>query len=116
MKEEKVMSFISTTYSVKALVTALRRKRGLGERRVSSPQSAREAVKALDPYIYEKLFIPIVRDGKVPVRGLDIYRVTESELRKLYELLTKSAIPEYVKCGLIFESPPPASSGKPIFI
>jgi hypothetical protein len=109
------MGFISNCYDLQALATALRRERGQGALRVSAP-GAREAVEALDPYIYDKLFIPIIRNGEIPIRGLDIYRVTDTELAKLSDALTKSEIPTYVKCGLIFKSLHPAASDKQIFI
>jgi hypothetical protein len=116
----RIMGFISKSFSVKKLASSLRRKKDLDKRaganRGANNAAQGSAVATLDRYIYDNLYIPIVRDGRVPIRGLDIARLTEDELNKLSDALTRCNTREYVRLGLIFESLRPAASQKQMFI
>jgi hypothetical protein len=114
------MGFISKSFSVKKLASSLRRKKDLGKRaghnHGANNAAQSYAVAALDRYIYDNLYIPIVRDGRVPVGNFDIARLTEDEFNKLADALTRCNTHEYVRLGLIFESLRPAASQKQMFI
>jgi hypothetical protein len=115
------MGFISKSYSVRKLTYSLRRKKGLTvcagrNSGANSGVQGRPAADTLDRYIYDNLFIPIVRDGRIPIRGLDIARLTNGEFDKLADALTHCSTDEYNKLGLVFASLRPAADTNRGFI
>jgi hypothetical protein len=106
---------MSRTFSVKAMARSLRRRKGV-EARAGDGSAQRRSADALDRYIYDNLYIPIVRDGVIPIRDLDIARLTDDEFEKLEQALDHCSTPEYVRLGFVFESLPPAAAQKQAFI
>jgi hypothetical protein len=115
------MGFISKSFSVRAVARSLRRKKGFAERAGNGHDAnggAQEshAAETLDKYICDNLYIPIIRDDRIPVKGFDITRLTEDEFNKLERALSQCGAHEYIKLGLIFKSLVPTADTERRFI
>jgi hypothetical protein len=112
------MGFIKNTFNVKKLTTDLRRKKDLSERKhiPRGRDFGGFSAEDLSPYIFERLYLPILRHDSIPLTGLDMGRVTFDDIRLLANVLDCSAVHEYVKLGDVFSSLRPAASARMSFI
>ena len=110
------MGFITNTFSVKKCVTGLRRKKGSVMFSPGAKTSGRELLGKLDPYIYEKLFLPILMTGKIRIKDVDIARISDDDMELLSDALSRSNTPDFLKVGLAFCSLEPAAQVTPTFI
>jgi hypothetical protein len=113
------MGFITSAISVKKIATNLRRKKGLEKRSLRSiPQEYTERIspELLNPYIYERLYLPIVVDRVIPLKNLDISLVTEDDIEQLGEVLSHSNVHRFIQTGTSISRLHPAATDKQIFI
>jgi len=111
------MGFITTTLDVKRLAYKLRRKKGLTPAAQSAVSDAvRAKAQDLPVYVYEKLFLPIIRTQTIPLDGLDLALVTDEDIDQLSEVLGRSRAHEYTMLGVLFNDMAPAAAKQSIFI
>ncbi|MDR0863031.1 MAG: hypothetical protein LBN30_09715 [Oscillospiraceae bacterium] len=108
------MGFITNTFDVKTLVGGLRAEKGAP---VTAGGGGHNLARAtLDPYIYERLYLPIVQEGVIPVADLDFARITDAAIASLESALEASDKNNYLKLGNAITALPPSSARKSIFI
>ena len=111
------MGFIATTLDVKKLAYKLRRKKGLPPTdQIVIRDMARATAQNLEPYVYERLYLPIIRTEKIPLDGLDLARVSDDDIELLTEVLLNSKAHEYIVLGVVFNDMAPAAVKQSTFI
>jgi len=111
------MGFIATTLDVKKLAYKLHRKKGLPPAdQIIVRDMARATAQDLDPYVYERLFLPIIRTEKIPLDGLDLALVTDEDIELLTNVLRNSKAHEYIVLGVVFNDMAPAAVKQSTFI
>lgn len=110
------MGFIATSTDVKKLAYKLRRKKGLTPADQTAIRGMAHTAQDLTPYVYEKLFLPIIRTEKIPLDGLDLALVTEEDIELLTNVLSNSKAHEYIVLGILFNDMAPAAVKQSVFI
>jgi len=111
------MGFIANTFDVKTLARKLRRKKGLPPAdSIVVRDMARATAHDLAPYVYERLYLPIIRTEKIPLDDLDFSLVSDEDIELLTEVLRHSRAHEYSMLGVLFNDMAPAAVKQSTFI
>lgn len=110
------MGFISKQFDMKMLARKLHRKQPLPEYLAKTDANRQETIGDLDDYLFQQLFLPIVRYGSVPIASLDIVRISHEDINLLAEALDNCAALDLFQLGDAFTALPPAASPKSMFI
>jgi len=111
------MGFIATSLDVKKLARKLRRMKGQPPAvPIVVRDMARATAQDLEPYVYERLFLPIIRTEKIPLDGLDLSQITDEDIELLTEVLRNSKAHEYIVLGVVFNDMAPSATKQSVFI
>jgi len=111
------MGFIATSLDIKKLAYKLRRKKGLPPAdQIVVRDMERATAQDLAPYVYERLYLPIIRTEKIPLDGLDLALVTDEDIDLLTNVLGNSKAHEYIVLGVVFSDMAPAAVKQSTFI
>lgn len=103
------MDYATREFSVKICASKLRRKKGCEPKTVHPTEPGSATPTDLDPYIYEKLFLPILWTGEVQLKDIDITRITDDDISALYDALRFCNAPTYISLAKIFDALEPAA-------
>jgi hypothetical protein len=110
------MGNISKSFDMKKLARGLCRAKPVSAEENAGGCAARSPVTALDPYVYERLFLPILKTGNLPLKALDLGRIGYEDIGALGEALYDSAVFDLIDIGEMFRSIRPCVSTGRMFI
>jgi hypothetical protein len=109
------MGFIKTEFNLKRFADALRAGKGVPVTD-GTHVGYKIAQEMLTPYIFERLYIPILRDGVIPIAGLDFSLLTDEVIDGLESALSVTAVENYIRLGFRISELAPSAARKSVFI
>lgn len=76
------MGFITNVLDLKKLAKNLDRKTAIAV----TDNAEHDERFGLDEYISQKIFLPMLVDGVIPIAGLDIGRITDEDIEQVYDV------------------------------
>jgi hypothetical protein len=107
---------ISKSFEIKKLARYLCRAKPVYAKENTGGCAAPGPVFALDPYVYERLFLPIAKTGNLPLKALDLGRIGYEDIEVLGEALRDCNVFDFVDIGETFRGVRPCASAAGMFI